>query len=181
MLGVPSPPQGVVALAGFRSAMVSFQSSAFNGGSSITSYQVNAKPGKASCSTSSLSCEVTGLTDGIAYTFSVTARNAVGISDSSEVSAVVIPKGAQTPLVVVPSRLSAPLTSKVVIQVRGGSGSGLVRVYVSGVGCRVSSGENFIVSSTRPAACIVQAIKAGSLRFQIAISPPVRVRFSARK
>ncbi|MFF5235283.1 PxKF domain-containing protein [Dactylosporangium sp. NPDC000521] len=52
-------------------------------GSPILGYTVTAQPGGASCSTDApdaLSCTISGLTNGVSYTFTVTARNATGDS-----------------------------------------------------------------------------------------------------
>jgi hypothetical protein len=57
-----------------------------DGGSTITGYTVTSSPGGQTCSTSdadALTCDVTGLTNGTAYTFTVTATNDVGASTSS--------------------------------------------------------------------------------------------------
>jgi len=75
-------------------ATVSFTApSDFGGASSITSYTVTSSPGGFTCTTSTLSCQVTGLTNGTAYTFTVTATTAgggtsVASSSSTPVTAV---------------------------------------------------------------------------------------------
>jgi hypothetical protein len=71
-------------------AAVYFQPSA-GGGTGVTSYTVTASPGGASGSGPSSPIEVPGLTDGSAYTFTVTATNAEGTSPSSAPSAPVVP------------------------------------------------------------------------------------------
>ena len=89
---LPSAPLQVVGVGADRRAIVSW-SAAPDGGSRITQYRVVATPGGRSCTTSrSLSCTVTGLTNGAAYTFTVTARNAVGTSPVSDASPPVIPR-----------------------------------------------------------------------------------------
>ncbi len=63
-----------------------------DGGATVSGYMVTASGGGRTCSTSSaLTCEVTGLTNGTAYTFTATATNSVGRSASSEASAPVTP------------------------------------------------------------------------------------------
>lgn len=54
--------------------------SAGDGGSPITGYTATASPGSASCTTTQTSCEISGLSAGTAYSFSVTATNAAGTS-----------------------------------------------------------------------------------------------------
>ena len=56
-------------------------------GAPITSYTVLSSPGGYSATTSSTSVQVTGLQSDTAYTFTVTATNAVGTSDASAASA----------------------------------------------------------------------------------------------
>ena len=65
-----------------------------DGGSTITGYTVTSSPDGQTCSTSdadALTCDVTGLTNGTAYTFTVTATNDVGTSTSSSASNSVTP------------------------------------------------------------------------------------------
>ncbi|MFL5757831.1 MAG: fibronectin type III domain-containing protein, partial [Chloroflexota bacterium] len=54
-----------------------------DGGSPILSFTATANPGGFSCITASVSCQLEGLTNGTAYTVSVTASNAVGTSGAS--------------------------------------------------------------------------------------------------
>ncbi len=68
-----------------------------NGGSPILDYTVTAIPGGAGCTTSSTACVVSGLANGTAYTFTVTARNAIGTSAPSTPSAPVIPTAPPVP------------------------------------------------------------------------------------
>ena len=66
-----------------------------DGGSTITGYTVTSSPGGQTCTTSdadALTCDVTGLTNGTAYTFTVTATNAVGTSAASSASNSVTPQ-----------------------------------------------------------------------------------------
>ena len=63
-----------------------------DGGSPITGYKVTASPGGATCSIGNGGfCEVTGLTAGVSYTFTIQAINAVGLSAASAPSASVKP------------------------------------------------------------------------------------------
>ena len=59
-------------------------------GLAVTSYTVTTSPGGATCTTSSLSCTIAGLTTGDTYTFAVVATNAIGTSPSSAASNAVI-------------------------------------------------------------------------------------------
>lgn len=87
----PSQPTGVTALPGNGQATVSFAASAYDGGSAILDYTATASPGGLSATGSGSPLIVTGLANGTAYTFTVTARNAVGSSAPSSASASVTP------------------------------------------------------------------------------------------
>ena len=88
----PGPPTGVTATAGNTKASVSWSAPASDGGSAIFEYTATSSPGGRTCSaTSALGCTVTGLTNGTAYTFTVTATNAVGTGAPSQASAPVTP------------------------------------------------------------------------------------------
>ena len=88
---VPDAPTGVTATAGNAQAAVSFTAPASDGGSPITSYTVTSSPGGITAGGSSSPITVTGLTNGAAYTFTVTATNAVGTGPASSPSNSVTP------------------------------------------------------------------------------------------
>lgn len=92
--GPPGAPTGVSAVAGNGRATVRFTAPADGGGSAITEYTVSVNPpggiDKQAGSTS-LNHTVTGLTNGVAYTFTVRATNANGIGPASASSNAVTP------------------------------------------------------------------------------------------
>ena len=88
--GRPNPPTGAVALAGNADATVDFLAP-FANGSPVTSYTVTAEPGGATGSGTSSPIAVAGLANGTAYTFTVTATNALGTSLPSAPSSAVTP------------------------------------------------------------------------------------------
>ena len=89
---VPDPPTGVTATAGNAQASVHWTAPANNGGSPITGYTVTSDPAGGTASTlGATSATVTGLTNGTAYTFTVTASNVVGPSVPSASSNSVVP------------------------------------------------------------------------------------------
>src|SRR5204863_9967482 len=93
---VPGAPTSVVAGAADQLASVGFAPPSSDGGSAITSYTVTASPGGATCSVAApgTGCTVTGLTNGQAYTFTVTATNAIGTGPASAPSSPVTPSAA---------------------------------------------------------------------------------------
>ena len=104
-------PAGVVAVPGTDEASVSW-SAPPDGGSPITGYTVeSSREGRtAVVGGQTLNATVTGLTNGTAYTFAVTAENAVGQSDPSTASQAVTPQGPPGPptgVVAVPGNATA--------------------------------------------------------------------------
>jgi len=90
---VPDAPTAVYAsvIPGNPQATVSFTAPADNGGSIVTGYTVTSNPGNITASGSQSPITVTGLTNGVSYTFTVTATNVIGNSVSSGASGSVTP------------------------------------------------------------------------------------------
>ncbi len=88
---VPDAPTSVAAKAGKAEAKVSFKAPASNGGIHITSYTVTSSAGQTGSGPAS-PITVKGLTKGTAYTFTVTATNAIGTGPPSSASNSVMPR-----------------------------------------------------------------------------------------
>lgn len=101
----PTPPTLVTAVAGVERATVSWTPGS-NGGQSVI-YTVSS--GSFTCTSTTTSCDVTGLTGGVGYTFSVIATNATGSSASSSISNSVTPTAATVPAA--PSLVTAVASS----------------------------------------------------------------------
>lgn len=86
-----SAPTIGTATAGNAQASVAFTAPSSNGGSTITGYTVTSSPSGITGTGSASPITVTGLTNGTAYTFTVTATNAVGTSSASGASNETIP------------------------------------------------------------------------------------------
>jgi phosphate transport system substrate-binding protein len=107
---VPSAPGGVTATPGIRAALVSWNAVVPPTGKTITGYRVKASNGQGCRTTGSLSCTVSHLKDGIAYT--VTVRDIAG-SEKSAYSA---------PVTVIPGLPTAPT----VVSAAGSPGAAIV-------------------------------------------------------
>jgi predicted RNA-binding protein with TRAM domain len=88
VLAVPGAPTNVVATTGNASASVAFTAPSSTGGAPILEYIVRAVPTtsgqtKTCSTTTTLRCELTGLTNNVEYTVVVVARNSVGESANS--------------------------------------------------------------------------------------------------
>lgn len=89
----PTVPRSVSALPGNGQVVVRWQAPLSNGGLDITLYTVSIVGGGTACTTiSELSCVVTGLDNGTAYSFTVSATNAASLTSAeSSASAEVTP------------------------------------------------------------------------------------------
>jgi hypothetical protein len=88
---VPGAPTIGTATAGNAQAAVSFTAPANTGGPAITSYTATSSPGGFTASGASSPLTVSGLTNGTAYTFTVTATNSIGTGTASAASNSVTP------------------------------------------------------------------------------------------
>jgi hypothetical protein len=98
-----SPPRSVSGVAGDGSASVSWAAPASSGSFPISHYQAVSSPGGRTClvPAPALSCEVTGLSNGTAYTFTVSALTGAGWSAKSEPSNAVTPRAKPRPSIII--------------------------------------------------------------------------------
>ena len=89
----PSAPRDVTGVPGDREVAVSWTAPASSGSFPVTNYQVTAGPGGRTClaTAPTLTCTVTGLTNGVEYTFVVKALSGAGWSPASAASPAVTP------------------------------------------------------------------------------------------
>ncbi len=141
----PSAPTNVTATAGDTRATVRWTAPTNNGGAVISLYTITSSPGGFVCTASSVTaCVVNGLTNGVAYTFTATATNSIGISPASEPSNEVTPVVTGIPAVNAESwgldradQRALPLDG---LLTRAGSGSG-VDVYIIDTGVASAHSE----------------------------------------
>ena len=111
------------------------------------------------CSTTTLSCSVSGLTDGVPYTFSAVAFNASGSSTRSESTSPVVPMAAPESPTAVTALVAATGAVKVSWQLGDSNGSPLRSVVVT------ASPGGATCSPSDPAQswCVVSGLTNGSL------------------
>src|SRR5207302_1385275 len=95
----PGAPLNVTASGSNAQASVSWTPPSSNGGRAIPSYTATSSPGgfTSTAAGSATSATVTGLTNGTAYTFTVSATNSVGAGPASAPSSAVTPATAPGP------------------------------------------------------------------------------------
>jgi hypothetical protein len=89
----PGAPAITSVTGGNAQAIVAFSAPTNDGGSPITSYTVTSSPGGRTATGTASPLTVTGLTNGVSYTFTAKATNAIGTSVASAASSAVVPKG----------------------------------------------------------------------------------------
>jgi uncharacterized repeat protein (TIGR02543 family) len=161
---VPGAPLAASAVAGNGDAVVSWNAPASNGGSPVSSYLVTSSGGQTCTATSSLSCTVSGLTNGTAYTFTVQAINSVGASVASASTAAVTPLGPQT---ITFGALSNRTMGTGTVTVSATASSGLTVTFTTGNSaiCTVSGS---VVTLVSPGSCVILANQAGGSGYSAA-------------
>ncbi|WP_235580184.1 putative Ig domain-containing protein [Rhodanobacter sp. Soil772] len=155
---VPGAPTIGTATAGDTNATVSFTAPASNGGATITGYTVTSSPGGLTGTGAVSPITVTGLTNGTAYTFTVTATNSAGTGAATAASNSVTPKGAQTITFANPGTQNFGTTPTLT----AAASSGLTPTFTSSTSgvCTITSGGalTFISAGT----CTINADQAGN-------------------
>jgi len=108
----PGPPGDVSAVAGDASAVVSWRTPQDQGSYPVTDYEVTSSPTGGTCLTKApaTTCEITGLVNGLAYSFRARALNGAGWGPASAASAPVTPR-AERSLVITGARDAADARS----------------------------------------------------------------------
>jgi hypothetical protein len=123
----PAAPRSPSAVPGNASALVAWSPVSAAGSFPVSTYQVTSSPFGGSCLTIALSCEITGLTNGTAYTFSVRALSGAGWGPWSAPSLEVAPQAAaRASIVISGSRDRARGATMVTVTGRSNLGAGTV-------------------------------------------------------
>ena len=162
----PGAPAIGTAVAGDGSAAVSFTVSTSDGGAPVTSYTATSAPGGITGSATSSPITVSGLTNGTAYTFTVTANNDVGSSLSSGPSNTVTPMGSQT----VSFGATPSITVGGIGAVVATASSGLPVIYsTSSSACSVNASSGLVTGiQAGTNNCVVKADQAGNSAYHAA-------------
>ncbi len=155
---IPGIPSAVTATPEDASAIVSFTPPS-DGGSPVTRYTITATPGNSTATGTTSPITITGLTNGTAYAFTVTAQNALGSGSSSvssspvtPVAAIVVPPptyggggttggGATNPIVTetTPPTTSSTVTTPSTEPVTGECTNGALYSFLTGFKCPETS------------------------------------------
>ncbi len=163
----PDAPTIGTATAGNADATVTFTAPASNGGAAISGYTVTSNPGGLTGTGAGSPITVTGLTNGVSYTFTVTATNTASLTGAaSAASNAITPASPQTITFANPGTQAFGTTPNLSILGGGASAtSGLPVTFTSsttGV-CTVTTGGllTFISAGT----CTINADQAGDSSF----------------
>ena len=152
---VPGAPTLNSATAGVASVALSWSAPASNGGSTVIDYTATASPGGAICTTAGLGCTVSGLSNGVSYSFTVTARNAIGsggASNSLSATPTAAPTAPGAPTLTAATRgngqvalaWTAPSSNggSTILDYTGTASPGGATCTVSGLGCTIGGLAN---------------------------------------
>jgi hypothetical protein len=197
---MPAASTGVGATAGNAQATVSWTAPS-DGGSVIVDYTVTSNPGGRTVTGLSSPLTVTGLTNGVGYTFTVTARNSVGSSVASIASNSVTPQSDQSITFADPGAqnfgttptLSATSTSGLSVVFTSATtgvctitGGGAVTFVTAGA-CTINANQvgdasflaasqvsrSFTVNTVAPGPPTISSATAGNTQATITFTPPV--------
>lgn len=153
----PGAPIIGTAIPGDAQANVTFAAPASAGGAAITGYTVTSNPGGLTGTGAASPVNIAGLTNGVSYTFTVTANNSAGTGPASAASNAVTPAAAQTITFNNPGAQSFGTTPTLTAT----ASSGLTPIFTSSTNgvCMITPGGllSFVTAGT----CTIDADQAG--------------------
>lgn len=198
---VPGAPIIGTATSGNTQAGISFTPPAFTGGAEITGYIVTSSPGDFTLIGAGSPIFVTGLTNGMEYTFTVAAMNSAGTGEASAASNSVTPKAPQTitfenpgaqsfdthPVLTATSDSTLPVTfTSDTPDVCTVSSDGVLTFFKTGTATIIAHqagsasylpaetvSQSFTVNAVEPGAPTISAVTAGNGRATVSFKPPV--------
>jgi uncharacterized repeat protein (TIGR02543 family) len=187
----PGSPRSATASAGSEQATVSWL--APTSGGAISSYTVTSSPGGFTCTVAATTCDITGLSPGVTYTFSVRATNGGGSSSAATTGAITLAGGSgsgnsgggaatqpasiptaptqngqtgavqRPPISPDPVRTPGPLSAPV-----GGQRAGAL----PGTGFRASIGGAPVTTTVAPSGSAGVGIRAGMMTLDVVLQDP---------
>ncbi|WP_224701845.1 fibronectin type III domain-containing protein [Devosia aquimaris] len=154
---VPDAPTQVSVQAGDRQVAVSFVAPAFTGGSPVSRYTVTAQPGGATASDTASPIVLAGLSNGVAYSVTVTAINGVGTGRASLASAAVTPQASQ----VISFTNPGPRIIGATLSLTANSNSGLPISFTSRSLAVRTTTAGGAVSLLAAGSCVIDAAQPG--------------------
>jgi hypothetical protein len=163
---VPGAPTIGTATAGNGSASVGGTAPAATNGGAITGYRATSSPGGITATSATLPVNVTGLTAGTGYTFTLAALNSAGYGPESFASNSVTPTAAETPT---PDTTGPVMVGDITVSAITTSGATLScqaatdAVGVAGYEYSINGGANYTVIPNAARSVVVSGRPAGTL------------------
>jgi len=148
----PNSPTIGTATAENGQASVSFTAPVSNGGSAISGYTVTSNPGGFTGTGTTSPIAVTGLTNGTAYTFTVTATNGVGTGAASAASNSVTPL--VTPTITGISPSSGPIVGGTSVVITGTGFSDATSVKFGSSAANITANTATSITAVSPAGSV---------------------------
>ena len=162
----PGAPSIGTATAGNGSASVGGTAPAATNGGAITGYRATSSPGGITATSATLPVNVTGLTAGTGYTFTLAALNSAGYGPESFASNSVTPTAAETPT---PDTTGPVMVGEITVSAITTSGATLScqvatdAVGVAGYEYSINGGANYTVIPNAARSVVVSGRPAGTL------------------
>lgn len=162
---IPGAPAIGTATAGNSSASIAGTAPASTNNGAITGYRATSTPGGITATSPTLPVSVTGLTDGVAYTFTLAAQNSAGYGPESPASNSVTPTAAAAPA---PDTTGPVMVGEIAVSAVTTSGATLScpaatdAVGVAGYEYSIDGGASYTVIPNAARSVVVSGRPAGT-------------------